>query len=144
MTERNVRTSRFRARRVLVACVAVLGCLVVTACGGSSKPAYCAQRSNLEKSIKGLTELNASSGVSGLKAQLTKIESDATALVNSAKGDFPIETSAIKSSVDSLSTTVKNLPSSPSAHDIANVARQAASTVTAVQTFYHSTSSKCS
>jgi hypothetical protein len=136
--------ARLRSKRALAACVAVLALVVVTGCGGSSKPAYCASRSNLENSVKGLTDLNVSSGLSGLQAQLTKIQSDANAVVNSAKGDFPNETSAIKSSVNALADTIKAFPSSPSAGEIATLARQAAGAVTAVQNFINSTSSKCS
>jgi hypothetical protein len=131
-------------KRVIAACVAVLGLAALTGCGGSSKPAYCTNRANLENSVKGLGNLTASSGLSGLQAQVTKIESDANALVSSAKGDFPNETNAIKSSVNALTTTVKAFPSSPSAGDIATLGKQAAAAVTAVQNFYNSTSSKCS
>lgn len=136
--------ARPRFKRVLAACVAVLALVAVTGCGGSGKPAYCASRANLENSVKGLTDLNVSSGLSGLQAQLTKIQSDANAVVNSAKGDFPNETSAIKSSVNALADTIKAFPSSPSAGEIATLARQAAGAVTAVQNFINSTSSKCS
>jgi hypothetical protein len=129
---------------VLAACAAALVVVALAACGGSSKPAYCTNRANLESSVKGLTDLTASSGLSGLQAQIAKIQSDANALVSSAKSDFPNETSAIKSSVDSLATTIKTLPSSPSAANIATVGTQAASAVTAVQNFYNSTKSKCS
>lgn len=128
----------------MIACVAVLGLLVATGCGSSSKPGYCTSRANLESSIKGLTDLSVSSGLSGLQAQLTKIQSNADALVSSAKGDFPNETSAIKSSVSALADTIKAFPSSPSPSQIATLARQAAGAVTAVQNFYNSTSSKCS
>jgi hypothetical protein len=139
-----VNKERRGSKRALVACIAVLGLLTATACGSSSKPAYCTSRANLESSVKGLTDLNVSSGLSGLQAQLTKIQSDANALVSSAKGDFPNETSAIKSSVTALADTIKSFPSSPSANEIATLARQAAGAVTAVQNFYNATSSKCS
>ncbi|HTX13209.1 MAG TPA: hypothetical protein VME22_31625 [Solirubrobacteraceae bacterium] len=135
---------RIGARRALAVSVSVLALVAVTGCGGSSKPSYCTNRANLESSVKGLTDLSASSGLSGLEAQLTKIQSDANALVSSAKSDFPNETSAIKSSVDTLTATVKGFSSSPSAADIAKLGTQAASAVTAVQNFYNSTSSKCS
>jgi hypothetical protein len=91
-----------------------------------------------------LTDLSVSSGLTGLQAQLTKIQSNANALVSSAKGDFPNETSAIKSSVSALADTIKAFPSSPSPNEIATLARQAAGAVTAVQNFYNSTTSKCS
>jgi hypothetical protein len=130
--------------RGLAACAATLAVLTLAACGGSSKPAYCTNRANLESSVKGLTDLSAGSGLSGLQAQIAKIQSDANTLVSSAKSDFPTETSAIKSSVDALATTIKTLPSSPSAANIATVGTQAASAVNAVQNFYNSTKSKCS
>ena len=148
MAEANAPTTRTGAgsgrKRAVVACVAVLGLAAATGCGSSGKPAYCASRTNLESSIKGLTDLNVSSGLSGLQAQLTKIQSNANALVSSAKNDFPNQTSAISSSVSALADTVKAFPSSPSANEIATLARQAAAAVTAVQNFYNATSSKCS
>jgi hypothetical protein len=123
--------------------IAVLACAVLAGCG-SSKPAYCSDRANLESSIKGLTSLNASSGLSALETQLKKIQTDATALINSAKSDFPNETSAIKSSLDGLTSTAKGLSASPSASQIAAVAKQASAFVNSVQTFMSATSSKCS
>jgi len=106
----------------------------------SSKPAYCTDRTNLQNSVKGLT----SAGVSGLKAQLTQIQSDATTLVNSAKDDFPNETSAITSSVTALKNSVTALPSSPSTAQIATATRDAASVVSSVKTFVDASNSKCS
>jgi hypothetical protein len=107
---------------------------------GSSKPAYCTDRTNLGNSVKGLT----SSGVSGLKSQLKQIQSDATTLVNSAKDDFPSETIAITSSVSALKTSVTALPSSPSAAQIATATRDAASVVSSVRSFVDASNSKCS
>ena len=107
---------------------------------GNSKPAYCTDRTNLENSIKGLT----SSGVSGLKTQLKQIQSDATTLVNSAKGDFPSETSAITSSVTALKNSVTALPSSPTAAQVATATRDAASVVSSVKSFVDASNSKCS
>jgi hypothetical protein len=132
-----------RSIRLLLACLAALALSALAGCG-SSKPAYCTSRSNLENSVKGMTSLNASSGVSALQSQLNKIQSDATALVNSAKGDFPTETSAIKSSVDSLVSAAKGLSSSPSPAQIAAVAGAASSVVSSVKSFTDATSSKCS
>ena len=117
--------------------VALAGC-------SSSKPAYCTDRTNLENSVKGLTSLTASSGISGLTSQVKTIQSDATALVSSAKGDFPSQTSAITSSVSALKTSVTGLASSPSATQIATVTKDAASVVSSVKTFTEASSSKCS
>jgi hypothetical protein len=143
MFERSVphpgRTWKWLAAALVVslAVVAVAGC-------GSSKPSYCSDRTNLQNSVKGLTSLSLSSGVSGLESQLKKIQSDATTVVSSAKSDFPSQTSAIKSSVDALKSAVKAIPASPSAGQIATIASDAASVVSSVKGFSDASSSKCS
>lgn len=129
-------------RRILGVGVVPALCIALTACGGS-KPQYCTDRSNLESSVKGLTDLSVSGGVSGLETQLNKIKSSATALVKSAQSDFPNETKAIKTSLDTLTSTVKSLPLSPSASDIATIAVQTSAFVTSVKTFTDATGSKC-
>ena len=121
----------------VIVVVGLLGC-------SSSKPAYCTDRTNLQNSIKGLTNLNASSGVSGLKSQIQMIQSDATTLVNSAKGDFPSQTRAITSSVDALKSSLAALPSSPSVAQIATVTRDASSVVSSVRSFTDASNSSCS
>ena len=140
-------TSRNRAGRAWilrpVALVAAVALLAAAGCGGSSKPSYCSDRSNLESSVKGLTSAATSGDVSALKSQVTTIKSDATSLVNSAKSDFPTQTSAIKSSVDTLSGAVSALPSSPSRAQIAAIATDAAGVVSSVKSFSNATSSKC-
>jgi cytochrome c556 len=132
-----------RTRPMLVTIVALVVVGLLGGCGGSSKPAYCSKRTNLENSIKDLSNLNVSSGLSGLQAQLQKIESDANALVSSAKGDFPVQTSAIKTSIDSLTRSVKAVTSTPSAAQIATVASDASTVVSSVKSFVDATSSKC-
>ena len=126
---------------VLLACAAAIAVVALAGCG-SSKPAYCTDRANLENSVKGLSNLSGS-GISGLKSQITQIQSDATAVVNSAKGDFPTQTSAISSSVSALKNSVAALPSSPSAAQIATVTRDAANVVSSVKSFTDATSSQC-
>ncbi len=145
----SARSERSRAHQggawspVLAVCVAVVGLVALVGCG-SSKPAYCSDRTNLENSVKGLTSLNTSSGISGLESQVKKIESDATALVSSAKSDFPSQTSAITSSVNALKSSVAALSSSPSAAEITAVSKDAASVVNSVKSFTDATSSNCS
>jgi len=130
-------------RGVRVACIAAIGLVALAGCG-SSKPAYCSARTNLENSVKGLTSLTASSGISGLESQLNKIQSNVNTLVSEAKSDFPSETSAMKSSVDALTSAVKTIPSSPSAGQIATIATDAANVVSSVKSFEDASSSKCS
>jgi hypothetical protein len=128
-----------------LALVAAAGVVSLTACSSSSgPPAYCSDRTSLENSVKGLTSLNASSGISGLKTQLSKIQTDATNLVSSAKGDFPSETSAITSSLDALKTSVAALPASPSSAQIATVTKDAGNLVSSVTSFTNASKSQCS
>jgi hypothetical protein len=132
-----------RAVTLVAAAMVVVAMLVAaTGCGGSSKPAYCSDRDSLNSSIKGLSGA-ASGGVSGLKSQLATIQSDAKALAGSAKSDFPSQTSAITSSVNTLSSAVKALPANPSTAQIASLAADAAAVVSSVKAFSDATSSKC-
>jgi hypothetical protein len=129
--------------RVPVALVAAVSLIGLVGCG-SSKPAYCSDRTNLENSVKNLPSVTSSSGISGLKSQITTIKNDATSLVSAAKSDFPSETSAVKSSVDTLQSSIKALPSSPSATQIAAVGANAANVVSSVNSFTEASKSKCS
>jgi hypothetical protein len=130
--------------RLLKAMTIAVALVVVAGCGGSGKPAYCTDRSNLQSSVQGLKSAASSRDVDGLKSSATKVQSDATSLVNAAKGDFPTETSAVKSSVDTLKGAVNALPASPSPQQIAPVVTGAASVVTSVQSFSDASKSKCS
>ncbi len=139
-------TGRRAAIRAAVATVAA-GTLIALAACGSSKPAYCTDRTNLENSVKGLTSLNASSvstGISALKSQVKTIVSDANSVVSSAKSDFPTQTSAVKTSVDALQSAVAAVPSSPSAAQAAGIAADAAAVVSSVKSFTDASQSKCS
>ena len=131
------------AIRTAVATVAAGTLIALAGCGSSSKPAYCTDRTNLENSIKNLPSVTSSSGVSGLKSQLTTIASDATSVVNSAKSDFPSQTSAVKTSVDALQSAVKAIPSSPSASQIAAIGLSAKNVVSSVKSFSDASKSKC-
>ena len=145
----NARSGRARAAWAGATLALAAGTVALTGCSSGSStssgpPAYCAARTNLENSIKGLTSLNASSGVSGLKSQVTAIANNASKLVDQAKGDFPSQTSAITTSVNTLKSSVAGLSSSPSAAQIATITKDAGSVVSSVANFMTASSSKCS
>lgn len=131
------------SRQLALLALASAALLALGACGGSDKPGYCADRSQLESSIKDLTNFNPAAGLSGLQKRLSTIQSDANALVASARSDFPSETNAIKTSIDSLSSDIRALPSNPSAAQIASLASDASSVVSAVSAFVDATKSTC-
>jgi hypothetical protein len=119
---------------------------LLAACGSSSsdKPAYCSDRSNLQQSVSDLKGVNLGTGaVSALQTQLGKVDSDAKALVASAKSDFPQETAAISSSVSALDTSVTSLASAPSPQALLGVGSDVAGVATAVKSFSDATASKC-
>ncbi|HEY6762625.1 MAG TPA: hypothetical protein VI318_24190 [Baekduia sp.] len=135
--------SRTFASAVVVVVVA-LAAVLATGCGSSGKPAYCSDRSDLESSVKGLTSAASSLDVNAVKAQVTKIQDDATSLVSSAKSDFPDQTSALKSSVDQLQRSVAAVTSTPSASQVAAIAAGATGVVSSVKGFVDASKSKCS
>jgi conjugal transfer/entry exclusion protein len=120
--------------------LATAAALVVAPGCGSSKPGYCSDRSDLESSVQGLTDVRS---VSAFQTQLKQIESDAKTLVASAKSDFPSETSAIDSSVSKLASALDALPASPSAGQLAALVPDAQAVVSAVGAFDDATSSQC-
>lgn len=135
--------SRHAAAR-WIAFLAVVGLVALAGCGGSSKPAYCSARTDLENSIKGVTNLSPTSGVSTLQTEFEKVKTAANKVVSQAKSDFPNETSAIKSSVDALSSSVNALTANPSAGQIVAVTTAASTALSSVQSFLDASKSKCS
>lgn len=131
-----------RIPRILAGLLIVAALVGVAGCG-SSKPGYCADRTRLETDIKEVSKLDLSAGLSGVEAQLKAIQSDANALVASAKSDFPTETSAIRSSIDTFASAIRALPSNPSPQQIASLATDASSVVSAVNGFVDASKSKC-
>ena len=116
--------------------------LVLAACG-SSKPAYCSDRATLEKSVKELPGLVTSANLSGLRTQASEIQARAAKLTDSAKRDFPTESSAVRRDVDALVSSVRTLPPKPSTQDYAKVALDAATAVSSVSNLSRATNSKC-
>ena len=135
-----------RRRETTQALAAIALCAgALAACGGSSKPSYCSSVSNLEGSIKALPSTNiVQTGLSGLESAVAKVQTDAQTAINDAKSDFPTETSALKSSIDTLSTSAKAAASSPSVTTIAQLPSQVSAVVTAANNFQSATKSKCS
>ena len=74
--------------------------LALGGCGSNDdKPAFCSNVSDLQSSVSDLKDVQLnSSAVSTVQTDLQKIQTNADAVVSSAKEDFPNETSARVSS----------------------------------------------
>jgi cytochrome c556 len=139
-------------RVVLTALAAVAIAASLAACGGSSsnssssKPSYCDQTANLKKSLEDLGNVKiVQNGTNALSSALKSVQSNARAVVSSAKGDFPNQTAAISGSIDALKTSAQSLASSPAqAAVIAQIPGQISAVVKSVQDFSSASSSKCS
>jgi hypothetical protein len=134
--------------RIPYAFAGVVALVAVAACGSSTssasgRPGYCSDRTNLQNSVKELTSLNASAGISGLQAQVNKVKTSATRLANATKSDFPSQSNALNSSITALGNSARSLASNPSAANIGNVTKDAGTVVTAARNLVNATNAKC-
>jgi hypothetical protein len=121
-----------------------VGLLLLAGCGSDDKPEYCSNVSDLQQSVDDLKGVQLESGaLSALQTDVQNVQGNVDAVVSSAKQDFPSETSALESSVSSLSTSIEQLPASPTPQTTAAVARTVNSVVTAAQGLEGVTSSAC-
>ena len=134
---------RLHAALILAMAVAAAS-LVAAGCGGSSKPDYCSKVSDLQQSVNDLKGVQLQSGaLSTIQTDVQKVQSNATAVVSSAKQDFPTQTSALQSSVSTLSATINALPPSPTPQQLAPLVPQIRSVGTASQNLSNATNSAC-
>lgn len=133
-------------RRVGAAVTALAVVAALSGCGGSSKPGYCKQTENLKKSVQAVGSLNlVAGGTNALTSALKDVESNAQAVISSAKSDFPNETAAINSSLNTLKNSAQSLASSPGQPGlIAQIPGQVSALVTSITDFSNATKSKCS
>ncbi len=121
----------------------VAGAVVLAGCG-SSKPSYCSSLTTLKQSVKDLPTTDViKNGTNALKANVDKVVSNAHAVVNAAKKDFPTETGAITTAIDSLQTTVNQLEKGASPTVVVQAATNVAALATSVKNFSSAASSKC-
>jgi hypothetical protein len=111
---------RFKPIAALAA-TSLAGVAIIAGCGGSSKPAYCAQVTNFKNSVKTLEQVEVSpSNVSTISADVQKVGTSAKELASAVGTEFAPQISSVKSSVAALEATVKEVGSSPSSTTIAH------------------------
>lgn len=134
----------------LVTLLALTALTVIVAAGCGGKPAFCEDRTTLEQSVKGLPGAATSGGVSGLQAQVTKVQTDANALIASARSDFPTESKTLEDSINQLETSVTSLPTSatgapekPSKTQLAAIGLNVSAVVSSFDAFERATDAEC-
>jgi phage-related protein len=132
------------AWQVLLLAACLTAALLLVACGGSGKPSYCSKVDDLKKSVSDLANVKVvQNGTSSVKTAFDKVQSNANAVIDALKSDFPNETSALSSSVDSLSNSVKQLTSSP-ATALPAIPGEVSAVSTGAKNLANATQSKCS
>jgi len=128
-----------------LATTTVLATAVLAGCSSSDKPAFCSDVSTLRDSISQLTSVKIDAAVlDNVKTDLETVQTNAETVVDSAKTDFPSESSALEDSINTAGESIQDLPSSPSATEIAAVALNLNAVVNAAKSFEEATSSACS
>ena len=139
-----------RCLPVLLALLALLtGGALIAGCGSSSssssKPAYCDAATETENAVKSLPTVSdvKANGAGTLKAAVAQLQQNATTAINQAKSDFSTQTTALKTSVDTLAITVKQVASTPSVQTLAQLPAQLSAVGTAAKDLQGAVSSKC-
>lgn len=139
------RSSRRQYPAVLALLALLIGGGLLAGCGSSSKPPYCSPVSKVENAVKSLPTLDdvKKNGVGTLKSALVQLQQNATAAIDQAKSDFSGQTTALKTSVDALSSTVKQVVGTPSLQTLTQLAAELSAVSTAAKNLQTAVSSKC-
>jgi hypothetical protein len=131
-----VRTGRRGRVRPLTALAAVgltAGAVLLGGCGSASKPAYCTQVANFEKSVQALGSVSFGSSTSGLLPVLANVESSAKSLAGALKSEFGPQVTTLKSSIVALGTSAKQLAGLSGSQALTQAAATIPAEVTAVK-----------
>ena len=127
---------------LVLAAVLVLATLA-TGCS-SSKPAYCADASQLKTSVDDLGNVNvAKNGLSSLKTALSKVQTNAKMFATDAKSAFPTQTTALNNSLSSLETAITSAQGQPPVTAAAAVASSVTQVKTAESNLQNAIKGKC-
>ena len=133
-------------RRTLpaIAVAAVASAALIAGCGGDSQPEYCDRVDELRDSVSALTDVSIDADtLNTVESDLETVQTNAEAVVDAAREDFPQETDDLETAVNNASDSVQELPSSPSAGEIAALAIEVATVGSSASALYDATSSAC-
>jgi len=129
---------------VALTSILLLSAALVVGCGGDSKPAYCDRVDELRDSVTALTDISIDANLlSTVETDLETVRTNAEQVVDAAREDFPQETDDLETAVNNASDSIQELPSSPSAGEIAALAIEIGSVGSSASSLIDATTSSC-
>lgn len=136
--------SKGKTRFALPAVTAAALAVVLGAAGCSSKPAFCSDVDALRSSVNDLVSIQVNSNtINQVQTDFEKVQTDAQQAVESAREDFPQETSNLENQIDSTKKAIEGLPASPAAGDYVALGLQVVALGQAADDFRNAASSAC-
>jgi hypothetical protein len=122
-----------RSRTLLAATVVITGVLALAGCSSdddsgssttttSGKEAVCAARSDLEQSVRALTDLSlSSSGKSSVESAVDDVKQDLDDLGETAKQTYKPQVDALQSAIDDLQDAVQGIGNGSISQDLETI-----------------------
>jgi hypothetical protein len=130
-------------RWALVPAAALVLATLAAGCS-SSKPAYCADASQLKTSVNDLGNVTINvHDLSSVNTAVGKVQADAKKLATDVKSAYPSQTTALKNSLSSLETAVKSAMAQPSVTTVAAVVPSVTQVKTAAANMQTAVKGKC-
>lgn len=135
---------RKKIRFALPAASVVALAVALGSAGCSSTPAFCSDVDTLRSSVNDLVSIQVNSNtINEVQTDFEKVQTDAERAVESAREDFPDETSNLENQIDSTKKAIEDLPASPAAGDYVALGLQVVALGKAADDFRNAASSAC-
>ena len=137
-------STKGKTRLALPASAVAVLAIALGAAGCDSKPAFCSDVDTLRTSVNDLVSIQVNSNtINEVQTDFEKVQTDAEQAVESAREDFPQETSNLENQIDSTKKAIEDLPSSPTAGDYVALGLQVVALGKAADDFRNAASSAC-
>lgn len=102
-------TKNLSSKFTFVALPLAVSVLVFAGCGGSEKPAYCANVDAFQQSVDDFGTSLKSLDVAQIQAAGDQVQNTGDAMIASARADFPTETTALRTSIREVRSELNGL-----------------------------------
>jgi len=109
----------------------------------SGAPSYCAAYANLAASVRALSELNATSGFTGVQNALMNVGSALDAFQAEAKSNFKPQVSDFRSSLTTAQAALKTAIASPSSANLTSLGTSLAAVLSSYSTLQTAVAQRC-